>query len=472
MTTDFLKDDEQLFYKYMAEIGADLEKFNSEKLESYLDKTKNIPYENESKLSVDVNVPKELMSELDDDYWDIVNGLNITFKGKVDNKNKKAEQDININYSDTVSFPIKYRRNQDLYAVTSSLVLKTYIGVKNENLDKLYENIQANEGIGSFDIPNKINTDALQLNQENVKSLLNNIQRVFMENLNKTNFSKLDNNAIVLILNEQETVTLMTKILEEMKNSGIINQEQIAQIDEVIGNAKNANATTNEFLKLIVKKDGSIEVLISGEQAFNIQVNSEEIRLSSQNNVNISIKKIEDVNSIAYIADCSSLNDISNFKVNFDVKYSNIDSNSVEENYRFGILLGDEGEKLEYKYSFDTKKNFSEIINIEPLKESDAFILNTADKNYANTVLTAVGEVLTAVNASQMSKLGLEPEQNPLIFATPIGYTIYLFNQTINNSLDNMINTEVAAFNAKFDVYQGNQVRNECTGSNSRSYCK
>ena len=51
MTTDFLKTDEQLFYKYMAEIGQDLKEFSSEELEAYLEKIQNVPYENDSKLT-------------------------------------------------------------------------------------------------------------------------------------------------------------------------------------------------------------------------------------------------------------------------------------------------------------------------------------------------------------------------------------------------------------------------------------
>ena len=131
MKTDFLKSEQELFYKYMLSAGEKLSSMQSAELEAYLERTKNNPYENKSKLSVNVDIPEGMAPRLTQDYWQIVNNLNITFNGKVDNSNKRVEQDISINYSDNVSFPLQYKRNEELYAITSNLVLRTFLGVKN-----------------------------------------------------------------------------------------------------------------------------------------------------------------------------------------------------------------------------------------------------------------------------------------------------------------------------------------------------
>ncbi len=57
-TTDFLKTNEQLFYKYISQIS--LEDFKSEKLDNYLEKVQNSKYENSGKITAEVTMPEEM----------------------------------------------------------------------------------------------------------------------------------------------------------------------------------------------------------------------------------------------------------------------------------------------------------------------------------------------------------------------------------------------------------------------------
>ena len=76
-TTDVLKTDEQLFYKYMADIGIKVSNIGSEELDAYIEKMRTTPYANESKLTVNVEVPKEMEDKLKKGYMDKVTIKNI-----------------------------------------------------------------------------------------------------------------------------------------------------------------------------------------------------------------------------------------------------------------------------------------------------------------------------------------------------------------------------------------------------------
>lgn len=426
MTTDFLKTDEQLFYKYMAEIGTDLKEFGSEELEAYLEKTQNIPYENDSKLTVNVEMPKNMIEGLDDNYWNIVNDLNMTFKGKMDNKSKRVEQDININYSDTVAFPVNYKRNGDLYAATSNLVLKTYIAIKNEELDKLYDKL--NESPIEADVPSKIETDLFKISPKALSDEMKKYIGIVNNNVSDKNFSKLDDNSFALTLNEQEALTILNQIAEELKNSDFLQESVKMSIQTIWQNTKNISASTDEALKVIVRKDGSLAFNVKGQEVMKVQVKSKEINIGikADTNMTINMKKTGTIDDFGYTIAYIAMNDDQVMNINFEAQYAGITSQSSRERYKIGFAVEQEEQKMGYQYTFDTKKNFSEIINIEPLKETDAFIVNTADKEYLNTLFTAIGNVFTAVNANQMNELGLKPEQNPLIYATPVRiFTIF-----------------------------------------------
>lgn len=452
MTTDFLKTDEQLFYKYMAKIGEDLKGFSSEELEDYLEKTQNTPYENDSKLTVNVEMPSNSLDGFDDNYWNIVNGMNITFKGKMDNKSKRAEQNISINYSDTVAFPISYKRNGDLYAATSSLILKTYLAVKNENLDKLYDNID--DSLIKKNVPNKIDTDSLSVSPKALREEMKKFIDILKNDISDKNFSKVDDNSFALTLNEQEAITILTKILEELKNSNLLKENTKTQLEGILENTKTVNASTEEFLKVIVRKNGAVTLNIEGQEVMKVQVKSEEIviKIKEDKDIDITInaKKTGAIDDLGYIVDCMIINEDRIMNIGFVAQYAGITSQEARERYKIGFKVEENEQAIGYQYTFDTKKNFSGVINIEPLKEADAFVINTANKEYLNTLFEAIGKVFKAVNASQMKELGVKEEQNPLIFATPVGYMLYVFNQALN--------VDTLSFNEKFDVYQGNQV--------------
>ncbi|MCI8621435.1 MAG: hypothetical protein HFJ50_06965 [Clostridia bacterium] len=443
MKTDFLKSEQELFYKYMLSAGEKLSSMQSAELEAYLERTKNNPYENKSKLSVNVDIPEGMAPGLTQDYWQIVNNLNITFNGKVDNSNKRVEQDISINYSDNVSFPLQYKRNEELYAITSNLVLRTFLGVKNENLQKLYENVGGSQMVS---VPDKIDTSMLDITKEDILNEVKKAKQILEENITEANFVKIDDNSFALVLNEQEANTIITKELEQFQNSNILPKSIRSNIAEILTQARNLKNPSAEFLKIVVTKDNKISVILQGTSIMNIQINDGEVVIASKttdNNpedVSIIIKKIQVANGVTYRVEYIVAEDNNNSKITVDAQFTDMTAQEVKENYLVALELTQGTNAVSYEYNFETTKNFAEIVRIEPIKESDVFLMNNANKEYLETLIPAIVSTFSEINKTQMQTIGLTEDKNPLIYATPIGYLMITLSNSISQNLENSNN--------------------------------
>lgn len=282
MTTDILKTDEQLFYKYMADIGLKASNMASKELDDYLTKMQTTAYANESKLTVNVEMPKEMQDKMKKGYVDKINDINITFSGKVDNPNKRSIQDININYSDSVTFPIKYKKDNNLYAATSEKLLKSYLAVKNENLQKVGENFGLNESNVNIEIPNSMDTSILQMKQSDIVNEIMLAKSIIEQNVTEANFSKIDDNSYALTLSERETINILSQIIGQLKQSNNISKNMKDTLDGSLKKMNALNVKDTELVQIIVKKDGKITIMVKGTKALEVQVRDTEIVMTSR----------------------------------------------------------------------------------------------------------------------------------------------------------------------------------------------
>lgn len=163
------------------------------------------------------------------------------------------------------------------------------------------------------------------------------------------------------------------------------------------------------------------------------------------------------MHGVAYSVNCVISSGENKQEINVEAQYSNITSLKTEENYKIKINMENGEEKLAYQYNFETAKDFDQIIKLDAIKESDVFILNNVGKDYIDTLMAALQNVYAEVNRSQMQELGLEENENPLIYTTPMGYYIYKTKEIINNTNTQVTDQAVASFNASYEMYMGNQ---------------
>ena len=117
--TDLFKSNKELFFKYVTQIGEEKEGFIEEPLKQYFEKQKTTPYQNEGDIRVNITAYNT------SDQFEKVNQMNLTFNGQVDTANKQALQNISLNYSDDVKFPLTYKKVEDIMGIQTD-----YIGSK------------------------------------------------------------------------------------------------------------------------------------------------------------------------------------------------------------------------------------------------------------------------------------------------------------------------------------------------------
>src|SRR5699024_8355448 len=113
------------------------------------------------KISANVDILKDISTDYELQVYNRAveagNNTNITFTGKVDNANNRIEQDISVNYSDTVKLPFKFKRYGDIYGVQADSISETYLAIENNNLQEFVQKF----GIENVEnIPNKIETSS------------------------------------------------------------------------------------------------------------------------------------------------------------------------------------------------------------------------------------------------------------------------------------------------------------------------
>ena len=326
--------------------------------------------------------------------------------------------------------------------------------MKNDNLPKLCENLGLSQSNINIEIPNSIDTSILGMKKSDIINEMQILKSIVEENVTEANFSKVDDNSYALTLSERETITIATKIIEELKASNIISKNTKENLEGIEKKIKALNPKDTELVKIIVKKDGKITILVKDTEII-ITSRIEKTEFKETKDISVVLRKMGE--GTAYTIDYTVSSGSNKQEINLEVQFSDIMSPKTKENYKVIINMESEGKKCVYQYDFETSKDFDQIIKLEAIKENDVFVLNNVGKDYINTLMNALGKVYKEVNKNQMQELGLEENENPLIFTTPIGYYIYENYQVIDNVNETIDEQAVAIFNATYEIYVGSQ---------------
>ncbi len=438
--TDFLKSDEQLFYKYIGQVQEKLSNFENKELEEYFLKTEETPYESEGKLTVSVKAP------IDEKISKLVNDLNITFSGKTDKKQNKTEQEISINYSDDVSFPIEYVKTGDLYGITSNILITKYLAIRTDKEDsKDILNQDDNESVINRSEKIILAIDNNNIDKKDVLNILQILKTSISENVTEDNYSKIDDNSFALILDNQEIKSISTKILQELENNKYLTKEEANKFMEKIGNVPSTN---EEALKLIVNKNGIITLEVVNYVTIKIEfINNNEIVMSTQNDNNqekLILKKNSKENEVTYKIEYITSKEENKDVFYFEANYSNLTSQIAKETYKFGMGTKSNNSEIIYDYTYDITKSFEENIDIKTIGNDNAVILTDMTDEYNNTLINTLTSKIDEINKTQMESLGIKENQNPLIIASPTGYIIsWYMNLGYNSIEDTSLNNEM-----------------------------
>lgn len=465
--TDLLKSDKQLFFKYASQLVETEGGFVENNIEAFYNKKQQMPYENEGKFDFTVDLGNNTNEQID-----IANDFVVNFSGKTDKTNNKAEQNIELKYSDDVSWPLIYRHDGDIYGIQTDYVSSKYVAVENNNLKEFAGKVGMTD---TSDVPEKIEISEDKANFEYTEEEKQTVQEKYMtilENQFRDDQFQTEKNddgttRYILTMTNEELKNLVIALLNELKTDDVTlgkinnilseqdlytkNTIEAEDIDSIIESLQEGNTEEGEVQFIVAQKDSKLISISLNQNDNNIQLTKNNQEDSVNYSISVNFKFDTGLSSVETIGGT----------IYFSANYSGLNElNAVKENYELGIAVQDNnGQQVgKYTYQFENNVNFVDSVNIDGLNEENAMILNNYEEESIQNFMIQLGERISNVNAEQMEKIGFN-YGNPMILMIPTSLGNVLLAQNLDSTISesNMENSEVQTFNNLFLKYEGNQ---------------
>lgn len=496
LATDLLKSDQEMFFKYFAQITSE-DGFIDGRIKKYNEKKQQNPYENSGEITFDVDYSGALA---DEKIIEKVNDLSIRYSGQTDIVGQKVEKDIEIDYGNDVILPIQYRQDGNEYGLQFDDISKKFIAIRNENLDELIEKFTGESLEDSMSIDMSEVTEMnenIQFTEDEINQLKQIYGTVLQEQLVAENFSKTKTEQgenYSLELNGEQIKNIIIKMLEATKQNTLIidkmNEIMLAmspdaekiessEIDTIITAFNEEDFTEMPNLKLTLGQTNKIlnQIIMEyGPNKITIIKNTTEDSLSYEISCEIKYAEEEnlDTESSAITPSDLSPGATSNIKdtlesaqanLYFNMQYSGLQElNNIKENYELGYSISAEDIVMKSDYKISSNTQFIDSVSIEELSTNNAVFLNDHDAEVITNFMSQVGTRLLEVNKKQMEQLGLEEYENPLIYSNPSTLMIYMgimvfdmASETVEDA-SSMSEYLIQQHNGKFESYLGEGV--------------
>lgn len=467
--TDIFKSDKEMFFKYMADIGDSKKGFIDDGLKQYFEKKNNTPYNDEGEFSVNIS------SDNEQKKFENVNNFNISFSGQVDTANSKAAQNISLNYSNDVKFPINYKQIENKIGLQTKYVGSKFVAIETEKLNKFSEDLDDVESYGEM-VDKLQKMEKVELTEDEKSHIKDTYITVINQQLEKDKFSKVKEsdmsgyklsltgtdlqNVLVKLLetlkNDQTTVDKLNEYLKIQKNSAKITA---SQIDDAIKSIKDDTDFSDKNFEIAVyqkNRDVCKLVIETTEGTIAIEKKIE----GNQQNIVVSYEMKEDKKSkISFSANFENLESLQNIKENYELIISSPEVTESSATMESSTTTDVDSEVVVYKYNFSNDVNFTDSATVEGFSSDNSLILTDYDSDQVSNFLNAVVERISEVNEQQMGQLGLEASENPIVNMIPsIG--LYLGNRNVLNQVNsNMSEAEINNFNQKFEAYESTNLK-------------
>lgn len=434
--TDVFKSDKDLFFKYLVGIADEKNGFIEDDLKQFLEKRQNTAYQNNGTITVKVDGYE------DETINENVNRMNFTFDGQIDPTGNKVLQNMSLNYSEDVNFPVTYKKIEDTMGMQTKYIGSKYVVTKQE--ENLLEDQNVNLEKWNQLIQKKPFT------KEEAESIKQTYFNVIKETLPKESFSKIEEKDRIgyqLTLKPEELKNIIVKCLEVLKNDQVTLDKINQYLESINSSSKITAITIDNQIKQLNNEDTSnekeeIQVIVYQEKgkttALTIKINELEFKLEKQ--------QME--NDLQYKIEAQINSEQMKGKISFLAKFTGLlAKQKVEENYQLAI----EAEDLKYQYNLDNAVEFIDGVEIEEFNNNNSLFLDELEEEEKNEFLNAVMERITAVNKSHMEELGLAEDENPLAYIIP-QFGNYL-------TIENIDEEEVNTFNQKFENYESTNLQ-------------
>ena len=525
-TTDLFKTDKQLFAKYSMQIVDEENGFIPSSLKEYYNKKSNTAYQNEGQITANTQIlfdtsTDQYMQQLQESVQEALNyanNTNVTFSGAVDNLNKRAEQDVTINYTDDVNLPFKYKRYEDTFGIQADSILTGYmLAIENNNLPAMLQNL----GVTNVEeIPYKIETkeiESLNFTEEEKTHLVDSYIVPMYNNLSDDQFSKTSNSdgsvTYMLTISNQELIDILVQILQTLSTDNLMidkinsvrteldetNTEPITSSDiqnmlDEISNETVEEGNTVEESNTAEDVNLAISVTVQGGMATKIEINTNRMLMQiskTQNDTNLSYEitvtiiddsyyetssdGLYDETSIDNLDDETSdvqpIDNTLSSEISLTMTYSGLSTDVVSENVNIGISLEEE---MIASYNYLNNITFGNSVDIQPMDANTTILINNYTIDQLQPFMEQLATKIEEVNKSQMEQIGYPADMgNPIImwYGAYSYYSLAKIYPALQNSIsaaeETMNEQLVATNNQTFLSYGGIQ-----SGSNVESLCR
>jgi len=498
-TTDFMKSNERLFYKYVSQdVDAliDIVGLKEEKdISNYL---KQVPYEENSEVIVS-SVKNANTNE--EDRSDEINNLKLTIEGQKDYPNKYNYKNIKILKNGENLFRTEYIRDNDFYGIRFSDIFIQFLVVENNNLKTIAQNAGVTQEIIDK-IPNEIGELDLMFSDDELQQLKNNYLNIIINNISSDNYTKMSNamitvngqslttKAYILKIKEEQLNEIYVKILEKLKDDEIVMNKiselqnnlifsKVAEwqneanmkivdidmtrdfkqtIEEKIEDIKNNNISSNIVTYTVYQSKGNTirTVIDKNVQTTIIDLNNEENKKVLSIERNIANTEAEDTTRIQISKTTSNDRDLISItyeKVNGEeISKSEFTRNRTVNGMQINtqtILSNQDSKQNKFEITYNQSIDIvSDMQRKLILDESNEVILN----QYNSEVLVRIYDLIK-------EELQKKAEENQELINKVInGIFLGTGNELVIENTDKPSELEVNRFNSKFEFSTGNEV--------------
>lgn len=448
--TDLLRSNKQLFFKYVGQIGNAENGLIDNNLTTYLEKQKNTPYTNEGDFSLNISLDGENVAE-----YENLNNFDISFSGQVDKQANKTMQDISLNYSEEVNFPISYKQIADTFGLQTKYVSNKYLAVEKEKL------INMSQAEMSIDFES---LKQIPFTTEELQAIKDKYMQVIDQQLQDTQFTKLEEGNYIgyqLSLTGENIKNTTKQLLETLKNDETTLTKINEYIQQIDSSAEVDAETIDEYIQDIDEEGTKSEEVLK-ITVYKQNVQTKKIVLETSE-VKIQLEKVKENNILKYILQLEPATEEEQITtVTLSAEYSGLDSmQQINEVYALELAMENE-QNISYKYTLNNNITFSNEVEIEEFSKENAMMLTDYDEETVSKFLESVVERIQLVNKNQMEKLGLQENKNPLLqMLMPFTSVLMYSNatKTIDSGTQSMESAVIQTFNSKFLKYESTNLR-------------
>lgn len=452
--TDIFKSNKELFFKYMGQVLNEENGMIEQPLKQYFEKQKNTPYTTQGTITTTVTKDGQQVQT-----YKTLNDFNISFSGQVDTANDQCMQEIHLNYSENVNFPLTYKKIKDKIGIQTEYVGSKYVTVEEEKLGD--SSVEMLEGAADS-IEQAEALKQIPFTQEELRSLQEKYLNVINTKLQSEQFSKIDENnrkGYKMTLTGEQLKDVLVELLETLKQD----QETIDKLNEYIKAQKNSAKITNSMIEDAQEdlqnnsemQEKNYEICVYQQKGELVEI------LLKIDETTIQIQKNKEGNSLEYILLISSSGDEAS-KISLKAKYEDLASlQSIKESYQIDLETeSDEFSQVSYQYNNEI--NFTQNTSIEEFTGENSLLLTDYSPEQQETFMQAVQERLQSVNKQQMEEIGASESESPLSAMVMPILSISMYSSAQNAMMggqNEMSEVAINTFNQKFEMYQSTNLK-------------